>query len=286
MDFPRDVASEAIPGEIRETAAIDRGCTPAGRWVVRTDRGSAFLKYAATPQTVHWLRSEQRFYGAVKGEFVARLLAHGDRGDRAWIVIEDLSGAHWPPPWNGARVEAVKRALASLAAHEGLAGFPLLENLRDDLTGWKRVAADPRPFLSLGLASASWLDRALPSLVKAEAGAELAGRSLLHCDVRSDNLCFVGDRAVLVDWNWACLGNPTMDAAFWAPSLHAEGGPPPEDVVGHEPEFAALASGYFAYNAGLPADPVPVKVRDLQKFQLRTALPWAARALGLATPTT
>jgi thiamine kinase-like enzyme len=53
---------------------------------------------------------------------------------------------------------------------------------------------------------------------------------LLHFDVRSDNVCFAGDRAVLVDWNWAAIGNPVMDVAARLPSLHAEGGPPPEEI--------------------------------------------------------
>ena len=30
---------------------------------------------------------------------------------------------------------------------------------------------------------------------------------------------------MLVDWNWAGLGNPLVDLAFWLPSLFMEGGP-------------------------------------------------------------
>ena len=65
----------------------------------------------------------------------------------------------------------------------------------------------------------------------AEAEAVLDGTDLLHLDVRSDNLCFVGSRAVLVDWNWACRGNGLVDLAGWVPSLHAEGGPLPESCL-------------------------------------------------------
>ena len=63
---------------------------------------------------------------------------------------------------------------------------------------------EPAPFLRLGLCSAAWLVHTIPALVAAEAGAQLVGEELVHCDVRSDNLCFVGDRVVFVDWNWAC----------------------------------------------------------------------------------
>jgi thiamine kinase-like enzyme len=50
---------------------------------------------------------------------------------------------------------------------------------------------------------------------------------LLHFDVRSDNLCFRDGRALLIDWNLACIGNPVVDVAAWLPSLHAEGVRPP-----------------------------------------------------------
>ncbi len=65
--------------------------------------------------------------------------------------------------------------------------------------------------------------------------------------LREDRVFLREDRAVLVDWNWAEIGNPAVDRAFWAPSLQFDGGPAPE-------------------------------------AQLRLALPWAARALGLPEP--
>lgn len=162
------------------------------------------------------------------------------------------------------------------------AGLPALETL-PDLRGWSRVAADPPPFLGLGLCSSGWLERALPALLAAEAAAPLAGEALLHLDVRSDNVCFRPEPA-LVDWNWAARGDARVDLAFWAPSLRLEGGPPPEALLPDEPGLAAWVSGFFAARAGLPAGPPPPRVRALQRAQLSVALPWAARALGLAPP--
>jgi hypothetical protein len=43
-------------------------------------------------------------------------------------------------------------------------------------------------------------------------------------------------------------------------------------------------SGFFAARAGLPPIPTAPHVREVQLAQLRTALPWAARALGLPPP--
>jgi aminoglycoside phosphotransferase (APT) family kinase protein len=100
-------------------------------------------------------------------------------------------------------------------------------------------------------------------------------------DVRNDNLCFSGDRVVLVDWNLAARANPLLDVAAWLPSLHSEGGPLPEDILPDEPELAALISGFFAARAGMPNIETAPRVRGIQVEQLRSALPWATRSLRL-----
>ena len=61
----------------------------------------------------------------------------------------------------------------------------------------------------------------------------------------------------------------------------AEGGPPPETILPAGGEIAALLSGYFASQAGLPPVPNAPRVRPLQLAQLKSALPWVVRALDL-----
>src|SRR5262249_15761926 len=120
---------------------------------------------------------------------------------------------------------------------------------------WGEVLKDPQPFLSLGLSTEAWLHKALPILVAAEEQANLDREALIQNDVRSDNLCITSDRVVLVDWNLACRGNGDLDTAFWLPSLQAEGGPAPEEVVAIAAELTAVVSGFFAARAGLPFIP-------------------------------
>ena len=151
---------------------------------------------------------------------------------------------------------------------------------------WRDVATDPAPFLALGLCSAAWLDAALPILADAAAAAPLAGDALTHGDIRSDNVCFRDGRAIVIDWNHAALGNPDADIAFWLPSLHEEGGPAPEAILPDAPGLAAWVAGFFCAHAGGPPIPDAPHVRPLQVRQSRTALPWAARALGLPPPIT
>jgi hypothetical protein len=263
------------------------GYTPAERWVVRfADGATAFVK-AGTPineEVAGWLRTEHRLYKSFRAPFLAEVLAWSEEGDLPVLLLEDLSGGEWPPPWTPGKVDRVLVTLERVAATEPPSWVPPLEALGRELAGWHRVAESPAEFLSLGLASAEWLDGALPSLVDAEAAAKLAGDSLMHVDVRSDNICFADDRTILVDWNSVCVGNPVVDVAFWLPSLQLEGGPSPSEILQGEPEIAAFVAGFFACRAGLPPIPTAPRVRHIQLAQLQVALPWAAEALGLPPP--
>jgi aminoglycoside phosphotransferase (APT) family kinase protein len=261
---------------------VERGYTLTERWVVRfADGSSAFVKGATSDDLARWIRIEHAVLEHFAGEsFVAAVVGWDDDGHRPALVLEDLSAAHWPPPWTLANVDAVLATLARVAASPVPAqARPLGE--AQFLGGWTKVARDPAPFLSLGLCTEGWLERTLPGLLAAQDAAKIDGDELLHMDVRSDNLCFDGDRVVLVDWNWTSVGNARMDVAAWLPSLQTEGGPEPESVLPGEGELAAVIAGYFAYASGLPALAGAPYVRPLQLAQLKAALPWALRELGM-----
>ena len=149
---------------------------------------------------------------------------------------------------------------------------------------WRAIEDDLAAFLALGLCSPDWLTAALPTLRAAAGAAHLTGDALVHLDIRSDNLCIRDGRAVLVDWNHARLANPDLDIAFWLPSLHAEGGPPPETILTDSAGLAAWVAGFFCAHAGGPPIQDAPHVRALQRRQAASALPWAARALGLPPP--
>jgi Ser/Thr protein kinase RdoA (MazF antagonist) len=252
------------------------------------DGATRFVKIAFTDDTASWIRDEHLFYAlAGPRPYLPAFLGWHDDGERPVLVLEDLSGATWPPPWSPDRVEAVLASLREVAESEPPPDLPDARNSEFALDAWPEVAADPELFLGLGLCSAAWLDRHLPALSEAAAGANFEGDALLHFDVRSDNLCFRDGRAVLIDWNFACTGDPVFDVAAWLPSLHAEGGPPPEQVLSNDPPVAAIASlvaGYFGWRGAQAPIPEAPHVRPLQRRQAATALPWAARALGLPPP--
>lgn len=263
-----------------------RGYATNEHWTVAfTDGTRAFLKHAAPVDPCpQWLRDEERVYAALSGPFIPEMLAWED-DERPLLVLEDLSDARWVPPWLDADVDAVLHALDALRSTAPPAELPRFDERR--LPSWERVAEDPAPFLSLGVADAAWLERSLPTLVTAAERTPLAGDALIHCDVRSDNLCLRERRAVLFDWNHASIGNPAADVAYWLPSLRLEGGPEPDEVARDIPgtnDFAAYLAGFFASRAGLPAPAGAPAVRAFQLAQLTIALPWTCRVIELPAP--
>jgi Phosphotransferase enzyme family len=263
---------------------VGGGYTPAERWVVEFgDGGRAFAKVGIVASTGEWLRVEHRAYRDVAAPFMPRMLGWSDEPVPA-LLLEDLSAARWPPPWDRSLVDRMLLTLDAVAATPCPDWAPPISELTDIFSGWSQVSADPEPFLSLGLASRGWLETALPELVASERPMELEGSALLHADVRSDNMCFTADRALLVDWNFIGRGNPLFDVAAWLPSLAHEGGPMPEEVRPEAGVFAAAIAGYMCARAGLPVIPEAPHVRRVQLEQAATSLPWAARWLGLPQP--
>lgn len=262
------------------------GYTPAERWVVQFEDGrSAFAKVGVTDLTARWLRDEERVYRQIQAGFLPRTLGWDDDGIVPMLLLEDLSEGYWPPPWDEPKVHLVMDTLAEIRSTAPPVGLPSLDSSRGELACWAYVEEDPETFLALGVCTRPWLERSLPVLLRADSTAVLTGDQLVHLDIRSDNICFVGHRTVLVDWNQACIGNARLDPVGWMPSLFLEWGPRAEAVAPHEPELAALMAGYFAHHARLPPYiPNAPRVRGAQLDALRTSLPWACRLLGLAPP--
>ncbi len=267
--------------------APGHGAPSNRRWLVGFEDGSsAFAKIAAFDYTAEWLRLERTNYEALAGAtYLPRLLGWDDDGEAPTLVLEDLAGAMWPPPWTTGRIDAVLAALEAIQATpppEAIVG--LFGELFDIRTGWLPLLADPTRALALGLFDASWLDSWGDTLLVAADAAELEGAALLHGDVRSDNLCLIEGRVVLVDWNWACRGSPLLDIAAWLPSLHHEGGPHPWQILPGQGALASLLAGFFLEHAGLPTIPQAPHVRQLQLDQGRVALRWACRELDIPSP--
>ena len=272
-----------IDAKVESYRPVAGGYTPAIRLLCRTATTSFFVKVGATPLTSAFLQREIRMYNSIRGTFLPALVASEEHASAPVLVLEDLSAHYWPPPWDERRVDLVLAQIHAMHnTRVALESYTQAHGVRD--ANWPAVAADPEPFLALGLADARWLEAALPLLIQHEAQCSTDGDSLTHLDLRSDNICITESHAVFVDWNHACLANPKLDLGFWLPSLAYEGGPSPERILPDAPEIAASVAGFFAARAGLPGIPDAPRVRLVQRQQLATALPWAVRALDLPPP--
>ncbi len=269
-----------VGAKINSYRRVEGGYTPALRLLCETAKYNFFAKIGTTPLTREFLNREIYVYNSLSGEFMPRFIASETHESEPILIIEDLSANHWSPPWSGRQIELTLEQINRL--HNTPAALETYTEAHGTHeVSWQMVADDPQPFLSIGIADAKWLEAALPVLIKYEESCATDGDSLTHWDLRSDNICITPERAIFIDWNGACLSNPKLDLGCWLPSLQYESGVEPEKILPDAPEIAAWVSGFFAARAGLPEISDAPRVRSVQKQQMKTALPWAARALDL-----
>lgn len=218
-----------------------------------------------------------------------------------WVVLvfEDVDGAPPALPWQEDQLDRVLAALADLAV--ALTPSPLdaptvVERFGEYFRGWRRLtAASPSagrlPDTLAGKDDLDdldpWARRHLDALADLEAGwTEAAtGDSLVHADLRADNLLLTPDRVVVVDWPWACVAAPWFDLLAMLPSVRMQGGPAPEDIFDAHPvargadadavtATIAAVAGFFVRQSRQPAPPGLPTLRPFQAAQGRVALDW------------
>ncbi len=152
--------ARATGADVQRLEPVTRGYTNAQRWrAVLSDGRRVFAKLAVDQVTAGWLRAEHLIYTSLRdARFMLPLVAF-DPGDPASdslsampaLVLPDVTDAHWPPPWDGARIAAVRLALKQLHSTPAPDWLPGAEEGNGMLAdSWTEVAADPAPFLSLG----------------------------------------------------------------------------------------------------------------------------------------
>ncbi len=217
---------------------------------------------------------------------------HGVFDAEPWtaLVLDDVDGRQPAVPWDRAELTRVLGAIDQLA--ESLTPAPIdspgvAEKFAEDFTGWRTLAAAAEPgrldsWSRAHLAELAELEESWPEL--------LAGGTLLHADLRADNVLLSGDRVVFVDWPHACTGAAVADVVFLAPSVAMQGGPPPEEILamtrsgrGAARETVAAAvcvvAGYFTEGSLRPPPPGLPTVRAFQAAQGEIARRWLADLL-------
>jgi Ser/Thr protein kinase RdoA (MazF antagonist) len=223
---------------------------------------------------------------------VPQLLWTHDEGDGGWIVLafEDVEGQNPAQPWRTEELDRVLEALVALSATLTPSPIPLAsagEKVATEIRGWQLLQSQRPAQLD------SWSTRHLDALADLEmaAVAAVAGNTLLHFDIRADNVLLTSDRVYVVDWPHACIGAAWVDPLFFAPSVAMQGGPDPEALMARHPAamsahaadvMAALAAvaGFFTYKSLQPAPPGLPTLRSFQAAQGAVARSWLARRTG------
>jgi aminoglycoside phosphotransferase (APT) family kinase protein len=243
-------------------------------------------------------RREARIVAALpEGLPVPRLRWFLDDNVTGWVmlVFDEVTGTHPQQPWRLDELDRVIDRLAHLA--DGLTPSPLAQpdvptaskRLATRIRGWQTLLDAPRERDGLD----DWSSRHLSALAELEKRAPEAvqGETLLHFDVRADNVLLDADKVWFFDWPHACLGADWFDVVAFAPSVTMQGGPPPEDVLERYPRYraadpsdvtAALAAitGFFVRTSLEPPPPGLPTVRAFQAAQAAVARAWLADRTG------
>jgi hypothetical protein len=283
----RTAVERRLGSRVVDATSCDAGFTPGLASIVTCADGSRhFLKAASTKAQQYAAdayRVEARKLRTIPPSVPAPRLRWVHEADD-WVVLglEYVEGRAPERPWTDADLAACSAML--VAAAEQLTPAPGLDvpTFADELGSW----------------AALWSAR-LAELPHAAECGELAGRiaevsageTLVHCDVRDDNLILAPDgRVWLCDWNWPVRG------AAWLDSLILLIGPRGDglDVEAHLAAHPLLAEvdpehidvvlahllGYFTAAADLPRVSNSPYLRTIAAWQRDAIHQWLAQRRG------
>lgn len=157
----------------------------------------------------------------------------------------------------------------------------------EKLTCWQRFAAEGPP-TDLNNWARSNLDR----LAELEATwtAHGAGNTLLHTDLRPDNILLGRDGSILVvDWAWPCRGAAWIDLVLLAPAFARSGTNPDPILAAHrltrdiDPTainaYLCALVGYWEHQSRQSAPARSPNLRRYQEHSARVSGEWLSRRL-------
>jgi hypothetical protein len=284
------VAAVTQPGGFSPGVAARLTCADGRRAFLKAVAGSA------NPNAPRFHRREAAVVAALPASApVPRLLWALDEGGDGWVALlfDDVEGRHPALPWRPDELDRVLRAIDDLSV--ALTPSPLPTDAAPPIAGWLEAQGSgwrrAREAAPTGLDA--WSRRNLDRLAALEARAPtlVVGETLLHFDLRADNLLLTVDRVYVVDWPHARVGPAWADLVAFAPSVEMQGGPPPEALLARtragraaDPDAlrscVAAVAGFFTWQSLQPPPPGLPTLRAFQATQGGVARRWVARLTG------
>ena len=210
---------------------------------------------------------------------VPEFLGMHDDGSWVALVLADVQGRHPQEPWQEAELAQVLDTLADIAGLELDADAPLPryeDSLKRAFLGWEKLQS--RPLAGIPAWEGGHLEL-LAGLAR-DGVAALAGNSLVHGDLRTDNILLTDNGPVLLDWPWAAVGAPWADAL--SVLVNARTLDPASGCVhflaehrvfvdAGEQEITGVLAGWAGYFLDMSRRPAPSGIPTLRAFQARQA---------------
>jgi aminoglycoside phosphotransferase (APT) family kinase protein len=284
---------DTFGARVLEATSQPGGFSPGIAVRVRLSDGRrAFVKAISSspnPQSPQLHRREAEIANALPPTApVPKFLFSVDDGDWVALAFEDVGGAHPEVPWRDEELERVLQGISELAT--ALTPSPIdmapISAETFPFIGWRELRRDAKAQIE------PWARRHIAELIELESEwvEAASGETLLHADLRADNILATPNRVVFVDWPHACVGAAWIDLVFFLPSVAMQGGPKPWEVFAEHPlastappervdaSVAALA-GYFLWRGSSPPPPGLPGLPAFARAQGEEALSWLRQRL-------
>jgi aminoglycoside phosphotransferase (APT) family kinase protein len=291
----RALVEDRCGSPVVEARSQGAGFTPGFASVLTCANGSRHFVKAASRRAQRMFaeayREEARKLAALPAAAPApRLLWLEDAADWVVLGIEHVESRNPVRPWRGDELAAcVAMAEAMAASLTPVPAELTSDDFGTEFAGWPaywerlRDAPPALPHLRDRLDEAAGLAARYREVT--------AGSTLVHTDIRDDNLMLADDgRVLLCDWNWPVVGADWLDTLFLLIGPRGDGldveavlasSPLTRDL---DPEAVdmvlALITGYFLVSAQQPVPPASPFIRDAQRWQGEVCWGWLAERRG------
>ena len=286
----RAVVAERCGSPVVAAASQRAGFTPGFASVLTCEDGSRHFVKAASVKAqrafAEAYREEARKLRALPNAAPAPRLLWTHEDDWVVLGLEYVEARQPQRPWRAEDLDACLDMLTAMAgdltpAPDGLELEDFATELAEWPTYWEHMRAS------------------YPDLAHLEEAAALAARfaevtggsTVVHVDVRDDNILLASDgRVLLCDWNWPLRGAAWIDTVFLLIGPRGDGldvdaalarSPLTAEVPAeHVDILLALAVGYFFRHADLPVPSSSPWVRAVQHWQGEVVWDWLCERRG------